>query len=401
MTHRPLERHLPLLRRHDRVAVITPSGPPEQDSLDRGCDLLRTWGLDVMFGRHVSTLEAMTAGSDTDRVGDIIWALTDPSIAAVFCGRGGYGLLRILDRIPWDDIQNAPMKPVIGFSDVTCLHAALELHLGWPSILGPHVAGGLGSTTPDALSIESLKRLLFEGRLQPLFTDATRVMRAGRVEALPLRGGNLAMLAAMAGSLEGASRKTPFIAVLEDVNEAPYRVDRMLTQLLRSGWFEGASGVVCGSWDGCRGQPTTEDPQSSDLSRTTSRVMKNAGVRISESDSFARSVCAGPASQPSGTTEDRTSHALNGSPRTPRAANMAGEAPALAFRHPARSTPVDQLEEVLMDRLDLVQGPIVFDAPFGHGALHFALPLGVDMTLDTSLRVLTFSATDGFAAGRS
>ena len=316
-------RHLPLLTVGDRVAVITPSGPADPEQLNRGCDALRSWGLHPVLGPRVDMGSGMTAGSDPDRAADLEWALTAPDIAAVFCGRGGYGLLRILDHIRWADVARAMPRAVVGFSDITCLHAAISRRVGWASILGVHVAGGLANESDDSPSLTGLHSLLFDGELPALFTEETRVVRAGGVSGATLRGGNLATLVSMVGSEEGAPPPEPFIAVLEDVNEAPYRVDRMLTQLLRSGWLTNAVGVICGSWERCHGQRFTYPDKG------------NLGVEL---------------------------------PRT-------------------------ELEEILLERLATVAGPLVFDAPFGHAGVHYPIPVGIPVDLDTSLRMVSFSAT--------
>ena len=112
-------RYLPLLTVGDRVAVITPSGPPDPEQLNRGCEALRSWGLHPVLGARVDTGSGMTAGSDSDRVADLEWALTAPDIAAVFCGRGGYGLVRILDHIRWAEVARATPRAVVAFSDIS------------------------------------------------------------------------------------------------------------------------------------------------------------------------------------------------------------------------------------------------------------------------------------------
>jgi muramoyltetrapeptide carboxypeptidase len=316
----------PNLRVRDRVAVITPAGPADLATLERGCELLRAWGLEPVLGARVNTGNAMTAGSDDDRIEDLEWALSDPSIAAVFCGRGGYGILRILEFVRWKRMRNVSPKPVVGFSDVTCLHAALRVRLNWPSVHGPHIAGGLGAAAPDSPTVASLRSCLFDGTPTALFDETTRIIRHGAVRYASLEGGNLAMLAAMCGSAEGHGPKARFVAVLEDVNEAPYRVDRMLTQLLRSGWFQNAVGVICGSWKGCEGSPSAQFTDGSAAAEDT--------------------------------------------------------------------LPRNEVEEVLLDRLFSIPGPLLFDAPFGHSARNITIPFGVAVQLDTALRELTYSENE-------
>ncbi len=335
-------RCLPLLQPGDAVAVITPSGPADANRLASGCETLRSWGLEPVLGAHVNTGRGMTAGADSDRAHDLQWALESREIAAVFCARGGYGVIRILDGLDWSRIRRSTPKPVVGFSDITGLHVALAGRLGWSSILGVHVAGGIANHPDDDPSANDLRSLLFHGILPNLFSAPTRVVRGGRVRGVPLRGGNLTMLAAMCGSSDGTPPPEPFIAVLEDVNEAPYRVDRMLTQLLRAGWFENAVGVVCGSWEGCHGVSVS----------TQLREQQRDGDSVHLDDAHL------------------------------------DDAGAPAFRE---DTPNTELETVLVERLEALHCPLLFDAPFGHGANHLPVPIGIPVDLDTSARSLAFS----------
>jgi muramoyltetrapeptide carboxypeptidase len=282
----------------DAVAVVTPAGSVDPVKFERGLALLRSWGLDVRVGEHVVTTPhgqkaPLYAGPDRNRMKDLLWALTDSSIRAVLIGRGGYGVMRILDQLDLSACLRSCDRPVIGYSDITCVHAALRAHSAWSSFLGPHVAGGLGVEQPDELTISSLQSLLFRGELTAPFVDDTVIVRHG-VVAAPIVGGNLSMLAAMVGSAEGTPPKTPFIAAIEDVHESPYRVDRLLTQLLRSGWFTHCVGILGGTWEGC-----------------------------------------------------------------------------------------GDVEPVLRERLDGIDGPIVFNTAFGHGDQHVPIALGVPTTLDT------------------
>jgi muramoyltetrapeptide carboxypeptidase len=252
------------LRRGSAVAVISPSGPVDTEALEHGLLRLRSWGLQPVVGAHCASVGPITAGPDHDRAADLLWALTEPSIEAVLVARGGYGMVRNLDLIDWNAVSAARVRPVVGMSDVTALHEALRVHTSWASLLGPHVAGLLargvvpGSSadgpTHDAfvsvLCGEVAGAELMAAGRSSAYWDSARVIRKGTVMA-PWFGGNLAVLASLCGSAEGVAPGVPFVAVLEDVNEAPYRVDRMLTQLLRAGWFAHAVGVVCGEWVGC------------------------------------------------------------------------------------------------------------------------------------------------------
>jgi muramoyltetrapeptide carboxypeptidase len=311
-----------LLGRGSKVGVISPSGPVDPQALERGLMRLSSWGFTPVLGRNCTASATMTAGSDEARAADLLWALTDPSLDAVLVSRGGYGLIRTLDLIDWHVVAAAKPRAVVGMSDVTALHEALRVHTSWVSLLGPHVAGLLAQgiepeSSADGPTHDSFLSVLcgepLGGELVPTgpttsYWRSARVVRSGSVLA-PWVGGNLAVLASLSGSPEGTAPARPFVAVLEDVNEAPYRIDRMLMQLWRAGWFANAVGVVCGGWKGC------------------------------------------------------------------------GDAV--------------EVETVLLDRLGTIDGPIVLDAPFGHGDRHVTLPLGVPISLKARVRVVWTALAKG------
>jgi muramoyltetrapeptide carboxypeptidase len=242
----------PALRPGDRVHVVAPSSPVPADALVRGTRLLESWGLDVVLGRHVSdaTDDGMLAGSDHDRAADFVAAWTDPAAAAVVCARGGYGASRILGRVDWSALAVAGPRWLVGSSDVTALHHAVGSRLGLVTAFGPMPATELlGSAVPEAASVTSLHDLLFDRVTPDLEVGPEGCLRPGTA-AGRLVGGNLTLVAALVGTphLDGAHDAVVF---LEDVSEQPYRVDRMLTQLLEAGWFRGVRGVALGTWEGC------------------------------------------------------------------------------------------------------------------------------------------------------
>ena len=177
-------------------------------------------------------------------------AWTDPSVRAVICARGGYGAGRVLPLLDWDALAAAGPKLLHGSSDVTALHVAFGARLGLVTSFGPMPANHLlGSEHADAESLDHLRlALMAPDSLAPL--AGTHALHPGRA-AGRLTGGNLSLLAAMAGTPWAAAPAAGRVLFLEDVGEAPYRVDRLLTQLLQSGWLDGVAGIALGSWDGC------------------------------------------------------------------------------------------------------------------------------------------------------
>ena len=225
----------PALREGDGIAVVAPSSPFDRDRFERGVRALQDMGFEPRFGEGVHARHAgYLAGPDTRRLDELLRALRDPSARALVLARGGYGLLRIASGVPQELID----KPVVGYSDATVLH-----ELWWraksPSVHGP-MCTQLGD---DAAAVARLRALLVGAVPEPL-RWTPRTVRPGRAEG-PLRGGNLAVLASLCGTpLQPSFRGA--LVLLEDLNEPAYRLDRLCTQLLLSGAFEGAAGFVVG-----------------------------------------------------------------------------------------------------------------------------------------------------------
>ncbi len=213
--------------------------------LDAGLEVLRSWGLDVQVGVHArGTHERFgyLASDDAARAEDFMRAWCDPAVQAVFCARGGYGVQRMVDLLDWESLAAAGPKALVGFSDVTALHQAFAARLGLSTIHGP-VVTSLGAG--DDASREHLRALLFEPVPGTSLTPGgTVTLVPGRAEGV-LVGGNIALLASEVGT-RNSLRAAESIAVLEEIGEEVYRVDRMLTQLLRTGWFDEVRGIVLG-----------------------------------------------------------------------------------------------------------------------------------------------------------
>jgi muramoyltetrapeptide carboxypeptidase len=238
------------MQQGDTVAIVSPSGPPDAVLLERGIERLEGLGLKVVAGAHVLDRQELDylAGDDAARAADLQAAWCDPAVSAVFCSRGGYGAGRLLDLLDWDAMRAAGPKVLLGSSDITALHNAFAIELGVPTLHGPMAACDLlaGERGPEPRTLTSLRAALF-GAPEPVRGD--RVLAPGRAEGV-LSGGNLSLLASMCGTRWQPSFAGR-IAFLEDVGEEPYRIDRMLTQLLQAGVFDGVRGIALGSWVDC------------------------------------------------------------------------------------------------------------------------------------------------------
>lgn len=239
------------LRPGSRVAVVAPSGSVSPELLERGVAVLRDWGLGVSVGEHVLDRHPdlpYLAGSDADRAADLQRAWCDPEVDAVICARGGYGTLRMVDLLDWPAMAEAGPKVFTGSSDITTLHAAIGAQLGLATVFSPVIA----SVSFDETAQKYLRATLFEPETMLSLTGPTvATMSHGSATGVVV-GGNLSLLASGVGAGDAAPEDA--IVLLEDVNEEPYQVDRMVTQLLRAGWFTGVAGIALGSWTGC-GEP--------------------------------------------------------------------------------------------------------------------------------------------------
>ncbi|WP_432863050.1 S66 peptidase family protein [Microbispora rosea] len=238
------------LRPGDTVALVAPAGPVDPVLLEHGTELLTGLGLRVVHGASILAREGYLAGPDAARAADLQDVWCDPGVAAVVCARGGYGTTRLLGLLDWDAMAAAGPKILLGSSDITALHLAFADRLGLATLFGPMPATATigGPEGPEPATFAHLREALFEGGT-PAPVTGDRVIVPGRAEG-PLTGGNLALLAALCGTpyaLRGRGR----IVLLEDVTEEPYRIDRMVTQLLQAGCLDGAAGIVLGSWVDC------------------------------------------------------------------------------------------------------------------------------------------------------
>ncbi|GAB3228225.1 LD-carboxypeptidase [Glycomyces halotolerans] len=236
----------------DRVAVITPSSPVPPDRMDAGLAILRGWGLDPVVmpgagGAHPSL--PYLPGSDRERAADFQEAWADPGFAGVFSARGGYGVQRMLDFVDWEALASLRAKVYVGFSDATAMHEAIATRLGVATVHGPMPTWS--TFIDDETTREHLRRTLFEPEsVQKLASPTARPLVSGQASGVTF-GGCLSLLASSIGTAEGRRSAEGGILLLEELEEADYRLDRCLTQLRRSGRLDGVAGIALGSWTGC------------------------------------------------------------------------------------------------------------------------------------------------------
>ncbi|MFF4182862.1 LD-carboxypeptidase [Streptomyces sp. NPDC001691] len=242
----------PRLRPGARIAVVAPSGPVVEERLQSGLDILRGWDLDAVAAPHVTDRHRefrYLAGEDEARARAFQQAWCDPAVDAVMCARGGYGVQRMVDLLDWNALRAAGPKVFVGYSDVTALHEAFAVRMGLATLHGPMTSAL--AFLKDATTQESLRTTLFEPEAaMTLGLPGARAMVPGRARGVTV-GGCLSLLAADLATSHARPGAAGGLLLLEDRGEVDYRIDRVLTQLLRAGWLEGVTGVALGSWQEC------------------------------------------------------------------------------------------------------------------------------------------------------
>jgi muramoyltetrapeptide carboxypeptidase len=227
------------------VGVVTPASPCPAEDLKTGCAVLAHLGLQVTVDAGAEYRLRYLAGSDEERAARFNASLADGALKGLVCSRGGYGSMRILPQLSYDRLHRSP-RAIVGFSDLTALLSACYRHAGVVSFHGPTVSTLL---TSDEESLASFWNALAgdEAVVVP-FPEPTCLRPGGAMG--PVLGGNLTMLCHLVGTrffppLDGA------ILFIEDRNEAPYRIDRMLTHLIEAGLLSGLAGLMVGNFTEC------------------------------------------------------------------------------------------------------------------------------------------------------
>jgi muramoyltetrapeptide carboxypeptidase len=266
----------------DTIGVIAPSSALPEHVLNRALTNLQNLGFKLKEGKHIRAMRGYLAGTEQQRLEDIHNMFADPTVKGIWCLRGGYGAARLLPDLDFKLIKKNP-KVFIGYSDITALHVAIADKTGLVTFHGPvgtsdyndytlnHVKNVL--MTPVApykieLSEENLKK---ESNL-----FKTEVISAGKGRGR-LTGGNLSLLSSAAGTPFASKSFAGKIVFMEDIDERPYRVDRMLTQLLQSSDLKKAAGIALGVFDGCN---PNKDENSLSLMECFQDRLGNLGIPV-------------------------------------------------------------------------------------------------------------------------
>ncbi|WP_412767103.1 S66 peptidase family protein [Tenacibaculum vairaonense] len=233
----------PYLQKGDTVALVAPAGilKNRKNVIDKAKQLLEDWGLKVVYGKHMFNQGNHFAGTDDERCQDFQEAMDNPNVKAIWCARGGYGSVRILDKLDFSKFKDSP-KWVIGYSDITAFHNHIH-NLGIETL---HAM--MGTSMQDKKediphTISTFKKALFGERLSYEITSS-KYNRKGNVSG-ELIGGNIAILTSMLGSESQMSTEGK-ILFIEEIGEYKYSIDRMLQSLKRAGYFTKIKAVVVG-----------------------------------------------------------------------------------------------------------------------------------------------------------
>lgn len=248
------------LRRGDAIGIVAPASPVDRRRLEEGIRELEAIGYRVICHPQTFARQEFYAGPHADRVQALLAQLEDPGIRAIFCARGGYGTNYVIEQLTERHnlarLQKLPPKIVMGYSDITTLHAFLQNTLGWVAFQGPMLTKDLasGETGYERVMMEKILSDVVRG--YTLASDSI-ALRQGTATGI-LMGGCMSLLVATLGTPQEIDT-TGAILLLEDVDEKPYRIDRMLFQLRRAGKFKDVKAVIFGEMPGCTlGPPPSE-----------------------------------------------------------------------------------------------------------------------------------------------
>lgn len=241
----------------DKVALISPSYFTPMENVEKTADVLRSWGLEPVIGPNVGkVVDGRYAGTVAERVSDIRWALSDPSIKAIICNRGGYGTIQLIDQLTLAELKASP-KWLVGFSDITTLHGLLTC-AGVMSIHGT-MSSFLAKGGTDATS--TLMRDLLLGKVPRYEVPAHNQNIMGTASGV-LVGGNICTFAPNLGTQADATKGKDLILFVEEVEESMHNIDRQMRILKMNGVLDRCKGIILGEFTDCGTEFTYESVEA-------------------------------------------------------------------------------------------------------------------------------------------
>lgn len=245
------------LKPGDKVALISPSYFTPMENVEKTAEVLRNWGLEPVIGPNVGkVVDGRYAGTVSERVSDIRWALDDPSIKAIICNRGGYGTIQLIDQLTLAELKGSP-KWLVGFSDITTLHGLLTC-AGVMSIHGT-MSSFLAKGGTDASS--TLMRDLLIGYVPRYELPAHKQNIVGKASGV-LVGGNICTFVPNLGSQADATRGKDLILFVEEVEESMHNIDRQMRILQMNGVLDRCKGIILGEFTDCGTEFTYESVEA-------------------------------------------------------------------------------------------------------------------------------------------
>lgn len=272
----PLARVLPRgLRPGSTVGIVCPASGANQQDIKDFADLCRFWGVNVKLGKNVSKRNGYLSAPDNERASEFMQFIEDPEVDAVVCARGGYGVMRILPMLDFTSIRQAG-KIIMGFSDITALLIAANQLSGMVTFHGP-----VASSSFDEFTVKSLREtVVAENQQAPsAFSNSRLTTISPGMAQGKLTGGNLALVVSTLGTKYEIDT-TDSILFLEEVNEEPFRVDRMLTQLWLAGKLQSCKGVALGNFRDCEARGTSISPVSFTLEQVFEQRLATLGIPV-------------------------------------------------------------------------------------------------------------------------
>ncbi len=238
------------LKRGDVIGIAAPASPPaSEEQLTKGIRYLESHGFRIELGKYVLKRKGYLAGTDRERVSDLHDLFSNKLVKAIFTVRGGYGCTRILPLLNYRLVRRNP-KILVGYSDITALQLALLSKSGLISFSGPMVAVEMAGKLKGEAEEQFWRCLTSTSKQRPIQTFQTKRMIQKGISDGILLGGNLSLVASLVGT-EYFPKIKSSILLLEEIEERPYRVNRMLNQLRLAKVFKRTAGVALGEFTGC------------------------------------------------------------------------------------------------------------------------------------------------------